>query len=78
MSCVVTVYTVRRVPRTAAAKSSAGYDAREFEYVADDASSAIAAAVAECPWRDAERNFWFDAVGSRVVVPESADTGRAE
>lgn len=70
---VVTVYTVRRIPYTAAAKTSAGYGSREFEYVADDAKSALAKAVAECEWRDPERNFTWRVVGSRVIVLESGD-----
>ena len=68
---IITVYTVRRSPYTAAAKRSAGYDSRDFEYVADGAKSALAKAVAECEWRDPESNFSWRVIGSRVIVLES-------
>ena len=70
---VVTIYTVRRSPHTAAAKRSAGYDSRDFEYVADGAKSALAKAVAECEWRDPESNFSWRVIGSRVIVLEPGD-----
>ena len=69
---IVTVYTVRRSPYTAAAKRSAGYDSRDFEYVADGAKSALAKAVAECEWRDPESNFSWRVIGSRVIVCENS------
>lgn len=68
---IVTVYTVRRIPYTAAAKSSAGYDSREFEYVASGAREALSKAVADCEWRDPEHNFSWRVIGSRVVILES-------
>ena len=78
MTEAITIYTVRRWPVTAAAKSSAGYDPREYEYVAENATAAVSKAVSECEWRDAARNFRFQAVSSRVVVLGAvhADGGR--
>lgn len=70
---IVTIYTVRRSPYTAAAKRSAGYNSPEFEYATDSAQEAITRAVADCPWRDAQRNFSFTVTGSRVVVLEPTD-----
>ena len=76
----VTVYTVARWPRTAAAKSSAGYDTRQFEFVAESSSEAISKAVKDCPWRDPEHNFGFQVVATRVVFPTAAPIpeGRAD
>lgn len=65
---IVTIYTVRRSPYTAAAKRSAGYTVRDFEYVADSAKAALSKAIAECEWRDGEGNFSWLVIGSRVVV----------
>lgn len=75
MSEVVTIYTVRRSPYTAAAKNSAGYSSPEFEYVGNSAGEALRKAVDECPWRDPEHNFRFSVISSRVVVVESAALG---
>lgn len=62
----VTVYTVARWPRTAAAKRSAGYETRRFEFIAESSSNAVAKAVADCPWRDAAEHFGFEVVTTRV------------
>lgn len=74
----VTVYTVARWPRTAAAKSSAGYDTRQFEFVAESSSEAISKAVKDCPWRDPGHNFGFQVVATRVVFPTPAIPGEGE
>ena len=71
----MTIYTVRRSPYTAAAKTSAGYDSRDFEYVATDAKEALSKAIAECEWRDPARNFSWRVIGSRVIVLESHEWG---
>ena len=68
----VTVYTVARWPRTAGAKRAAGYETRQFEFIADSSSDAIAKAVSDCPWRDARDNFGFEVVATRVVFPTAA------
>jgi hypothetical protein len=75
---VVTIYTVRRWPVTAAAKSSTGYGSHEFEFVADSAKDATAKAIAECEWRNATENFGFQTVASRVVVLDAPDTGSTD
>lgn len=68
MAEVVTIYTVRRDPYTAAAKNSAGYGSPEFEYAAESAGEAQRKAIDDCTWRDPKRHFRFNVIGSRVVV----------
>ena len=68
MSEAVTVYTVLRTPVTAAAKRSAGYDSREFEFIANSAAEARQAAISGCEWRDATSHFVFQTVASRVLL----------
>lgn len=62
-----TVYTVRRSPYTAAAKTSAGYNSVDMEYTANSAAEALEMAIKDCTWQDPTRNFRFHAISSRVT-----------
>ena len=68
MSKLATIYTVDRVPRTAAARSTLGYKATPFEVIADTESSAIVKAQRASTY--ASREFSWIVRGSRVVVLE--------
>lgn len=67
---VVTVYTVKRVPHTAAAKSSAGYIPILLEFVAESPREAVVKAIDACEWRDPATNFSWLIQGSRVLEVE--------
>lgn len=68
-----TIYTVDRIPYTAAAKNTVGYKATTFEVVAESETDAIRAAQRSSLY--AAREFSWRVRGTRVVVVDSPTEG---
>jgi hypothetical protein len=72
MSGPVTIYTVARWPKTAAAKTSAGYETFRFEFIANSSSDALGKALEDCTWQNPGYNFGFRVISTRIVFPDGA------
>ena len=72
---IQTIFTVRRIPRTAGAKNTVGYDSVEFEIIATSEADAIEKAVAQSTWRDPWSNFSWLVTGSRIFVLDAPTEG---